>query len=81
MESQANLLWKEALQSLTIAHAGSDTQKFFNLLTAHFGANASGTHNNPWDFLDTVPAILPPLSLAKTDSDDEQGSVASAVTT
>ena len=79
LEAKANLLRKEALQSLTIALAGSDTKGFWDLLAAYFGANHSGNEeDDPWDFLDAAPAIPPPLPLAETESEDEKASVKSA---
>ena len=81
LESWANLLRKEALQSLTIALTGSDTKGLWDLLMAFFGANHTGDQEDPWDFLDAVPEIPPPLSLTDTDSDDDQKSIGSAATT
>ena len=82
LESRANLLRKEALQSLTIALAGSDSKHLWDLLTAYFGANhLAGEEEDPWDFLDAAPEIPPPLPLTDTDSDEEKVSVASAATT
>ena len=79
LEAKANLLRKEALQSLTIALAGSDTKGFWDLLAAYFGANHSGNEeDDPWDFLDAAPAIPPPLPLTETESEDEKASVKSA---
>ena len=81
LEAKANSLQKEALQSLTIALAGSDTRYFWDLLTAFFGADHTGDNDDPWDFLDTAPEIPPPLPLTDTESDDEKAFVASAATT
>ena len=79
LEAKANLLRKEALQSLTIALAGSDTKGFWDLFAAYFGANHSGNEeDDPWDFLDAAPAIPPPLPLTETESEDEKASVKSA---
>ena len=79
LEAKANLLRKESLQCLTVALAGSDTKKFWELLTAYFGANHKGNEeDDPWDFLDAAPAIPPPLPLTETESEDEQVSVQSA---
>ena len=79
LEAKANLLRKEALQCITIALAGSNTKKFWELLVAYFGANHKGTEeDDPWDFLDAAPAIPPPLPLTETESDDEKTSVKSA---
>ena len=79
LEAKANLLRKEALQSLTIALAGSDTKGFWDLLAAYFRANHSGNEeDDPWDFLDAAPAIPPPLPLTETESEDEKASVKSA---
>ena len=81
LETRANLLRKEALQSLTIALAGSDTKWLWDLLTAYFGANHSGDEEDPWDFLDAAPEIPPPLPVTDTDSEDDKTSVASVATT
>ena len=79
LEAKANLLRKEALQSLTIALAGSDTKSFWDLLAAYFGANHSGNEDDdPWDFLDAAPTISPPLPLTETESEGEKASVKSA---
>ena len=81
LETRANLLRKEALQSLTIALAGNDTKRLWDLLTAYFGANHLGDEEDPWDFLDAAPEIPPPLPVTDTDSDDDKTSLASAATT
>ena len=81
LEAKANSLQKEALQSLTIALARSDTRHFWDLLTAFFGANHTGDNDDPWDFLDAPPEIPPPLPVTDTKSDDEKASVTSAATT
>ena len=82
LETRANLLRKEALQSLTIALAGSDTKHLWDLLTAYFGANhLPGEEEDPWDFLDAAPEIPPPLPLTDTNSDEDKVSVASTATT
>ena len=81
LESRANLLRREALQSLTIALAGSDTKRLWDLLTAFFGADHTGDEEDPWDFLDGAPEIPPPLPLTDTDSDDDNRSTLSAATT
>ena len=79
LKAKANLLCKEALQSLTVALAGTDTKSFWDLLTAYFGANHSGNEeDDPWDFLDAAPTIPPPLPLTETESEDEKASVKSA---
>ena len=79
MEARANSLRKEALQYLTIALAGSDTKKFWDLLVAFFGANHKGDEtDDPWDFLDAAPAIPPPLPLMEMETEDETMSVKSA---
>ena len=46
---------------------------------AFFGANHKGfDEDDPWDFLDAVPEIPPPLPLMETESDEEKASVKSA---
>ena len=37
LEGRANALRKEALQCLTVALCGTDTKRFWDLLTAYFG--------------------------------------------
>ena len=81
LETRANLLRREALQSLTIALAGSDTKRLWDLLTAFFGADHTGDEEDPWDFLDGAPEIPPPLPLTDTDSDDDKVSTTSVATT
>ena len=82
LEARANLLRKEALQSLTIALAGSDTKQLWDLLSAYFGANhLPGEEEDPWDFLDAAPEIPPPLPLTDTDSDEDKVSTTSFATT
>ena len=81
LEAKANALWKETLQSLTIALARSDTRCFWDVLTAFFGANHTGDNDDPWDFLDAAPEIPPPLPVTDTKSDNEKASVTSAATT
>ena len=79
LEAKANLLCKEALQSLTIALARTDTKKFWELLVAFFGANHKGSEeDDPWDFLNAAPKIPPPLPLTETECDEEKASVKSA---
>ena len=78
LESRANSLWKEALQCITVALAGSDTRQFWELMMAYFGANHTGTDDDPWDFLDAAPKIPDPLPLTDTDTEDETASVKSA---
>ena len=79
LEGRANSLRKEALQCITIALAGSDTRKFWELLVAYFGANHTGSEeDDPWDFLDAAPKIPPPLPLTDTDTDDDVASTQSA---
>ena len=66
---------------MTVTLAGSDTQKFWTLMTAYFGANQTGNEEeDPWSFLDAVPAIPAPLSLTETEH-DEMASVHSAPAT
>ena len=81
METRANLLRKEALQSLTIALAGSNTKGLWDLLTAYFGANHTGDEEDPWDFLDAAPEIPPPLPVTDTDSDDDNKASLTSTTT
>ena len=70
---------KEALQCLTIALAGSDTKKFWDLLVTFFRANHKGDEtDDPWDFLDVAPTIPPLLPLTETETEDETMSVKSA---
>ena len=78
LESRANSLQKEALQCITVVLAGSDTRQFWALLTAYFGANHTGTDDDPWDFIDAAPKIPDPLPLTDTDTEDETASVQSA---
>ena len=78
LESRANSLRKEALQCVTIALAGSDTRKLWELLVAYFGANHTGTEDDPWDFLDAAPKIPDPLPLMDTDTETDVASVQSA---
>ena len=66
-----NTLRKEALQCLTVALCGSDTKAFWDLLTAYFGTNHTGDEDDPWDFIDTAPAIPHPLPLTETDTEEE----------
>ena len=69
---RANQLRKEALQCITVALAGSDSKKFFQLMTTYFGANQTGTpEDDPWDFIDAAPEIPPPLPLTDTESEDD----------
>ena len=68
LESKANALRKEALQCLTVALAGSDTKKFWDLLTTYFGANHTGDQDDVWDFIDAAPPIPRPLPLTDTES-------------
>ena len=47
-------------------------------MTAYFGANHTGTDDDPWDFLDAAPKIPDPLPLTDTETEDEAASVQSA---
>ena len=78
LESRSCSLRKEALQCLTITLAGSDTRKFWELMTAFFGTNQKGDEEDPWDFIDPAPAIPPPLPLTDTESEEDVASVRSA---
>ena len=79
LEAKANALRREALQCITVALAGSDTKKFWSLMTAYFGtAQKDDGEDDPWDFLDAAPAIPEPLPLTETDTDEEVASVQSA---
>ena len=78
LESRANSLRQEALQCITVALAGSDARQFWALMTAYFGANHTGTDNDPWDFIDAAPKIPDPLPLTDTNTEDETASVQSA---
>ena len=71
LEGRANALRKEALQCLTVALCGSDTKKFWELLTTYFRANHTGDEDDPWDFIDPAPEIPRPLPLTETDTDEE----------
>ena len=51
-------------------------------MTVYFGANqTSDEEEDPWSFLDVVPAIPAPLPLTETESDEEMASVHSAPAT
>ena len=78
LESRANSLRKEALQCITVALAGSNTHQFWSLMMAYFGANHTGTDDDPWDFLDAAPKIPDPLPVTDTETEDEAASVQSA---
>ena len=79
LEAKANAMRREALQCITVALAGSDTKKFWDLMTAYFGtAQKQDGDDDPWDFLDAAPAIPEPLPLAETDTEDDAGSSKSA---
>ena len=81
LEAKANAMRREALQCITVALAGSDTKKFWDLMTAYFGtAQKQDGDDDPWDFLDAAPAIPEPLPLAETDTEDDAGSSKSAPT-
>ena len=71
LEGRANALRKEALQCLTMALCGSDTKKFWELLTMYFRANHTRDEDDPWDFIDPAPEIPRPLPLTETDTDEE----------
>ena len=78
LEAKANVMRREALQCITVALAGSDTKKFWELMTAYFGtAQKQDDDNDPWDFLDAAPAIPEPLPLTETDTEDEAASTKS----
>ena len=79
LKAKANLLRKEALECLTVALAGSDTKKFWELMTAFSGTNHKGTdEDDPQDFLDAAPIIPPPLPLTEIETEEEAASVKSA---
>ena len=79
LEAKANAMRREALQCITVALAGSDTKKFWELMMAYFGtAQKQDGDNDPWDFLDAAPAIPEPLPLTETDTEDDAGSSKSA---
>ena len=79
LEAKANLLRQEALQCLTVTLTGSNRKKFWELMMAYFRANHKGTdEDDPWDFLDAAPAILPPLPLTKAETKEDVASVKSA---
>lgn len=77
LEHKAAALKAEALQHLFVALAGSDCREMWTLLVHFFG---KGTGFDPFDFLDSAPAIKAPLDLGDTDSDDDAVSVASTST-
>ena len=78
LEAKANAMRREALQCITVALAGSDTKKLWELMTAYFGtAQKQDDDNDPWDFLDAAPAIPEPLPLTETDTEDEATSTKS----
>ena len=78
LEARANSLRQEALQCITVALAGSDTKKFWSLMTAYFGTSKKDDgEDDPWDFIDAASAIPEPLPLTETDTDDESTSVKS----
>ena len=78
LEHKAAALKAEALQHLFIALVGSDCKELWTLLVHFF---KKGTGFDPFDFLDSAPAIKPPLDLGETDSDEaEESDVASSVT-
>ena len=84
LEAKANAMRREALQCITVALAGSDTKKFWELMTAYFGTaqkKQDGKDDDPWDFLDAAPAIPEPLPLVETDTEDDAGSTKSAPAT
>ena len=79
LKARATALCQEALQCITIALVGSDTRKFWTLMTAYFGANQTGDEeDDPWSFLDVTPTIPAPLPLTDTETDEETISVRSA---
>ena len=81
LEAKANAMCREALQCITVALAGSDTKKFWELMTAYFStAQKPDGDNDPWDFLDAAPAIPEPLPLTETDTEDDAGSSKSTPT-
>lgn len=69
----------EGLQHLFVALAGSDCKELWTLLITFF---SKGTGFDPFNFLDTAPAIKPPLDLGDTDSEEAEGesNLASSVT-
>ena len=71
LEHKASALKAEALQHLFVALAGSDCRELWTLLVHFFG---KGTGFDPFDFLDSAPAIKAPLDLGDTDSDDDAAS-------
>ena len=78
MEHKAAALKAEVLQHLFVALAGSDCKELWTLLVHFFG---KGTGFDPFDFLDSAPAIKAPLDLGETDSDEaEESDAASSVT-
>ena len=76
LEGKATALKQEALQHLFIALAGSDCCELWTLLVTFFG---KGADTDPFEFLDTVPAMKQPLDLVDTDS-EEEASVADSTT-
>ena len=79
LEAKANAMRCEALQCITVTLAGSDTKKFWELMTAYFGTaqKQDGEDDDPWDFLDAAPKIPDPLPLTDTETEDEASSVQS----
>ena len=77
LEHKASALKAEALQHLFVALAGSDCKELWTLLVHFFG---KGTGFDPFDFLDSAPAIKAPLDLGDTDTDDDAVSLASTST-
>ena len=81
LEAKANAMRREALQCITVALAGSDTKKFWELMTVYFGTaqkKQDDEDDDPWDFLDAAPAIPEPLPLVETDTEDDASSTKSA---
>ena len=74
MESHAAGLRLEALQHLTIALAGVDCRELFTLLVTFFG-RGSKFQEDPFNYLDGVPKIRPPLDITDMDTDDETSAV------
>ena len=84
LEAKANAMRREALQCITVVLAGSDTKKFWELMTAYFGTaqkKQDDKDDDPWDFLDAAPAIPEPLPLVETDTEDDAGSTKSTPAT
>ena len=79
LEAKVIALWRESLQCLMVALAGSDIKSFWDLMTSYFGSTAKDLEeDDPWGFIDAAPTIPRPLPLTDTDSDEDRQSTQSA---